>query len=128
VFTAFFLFEVLSGLRIHGVQYLLVGAALCLFYLLLLSRSEVIQFAWAYIAAAFAATVMISLYTVAVLKSGRRATGIASLLTLIYGFLYVTLQLQDYSLLTGAAGLSVALAVVMYVTRNIDWYADKTVA
>jgi inner membrane protein len=126
VFTAFFLFETLSGVRIHGIQYLLVGAALCLFYLLLLSLSEVIRFVWAYLAAATAATVMISLYTVAVLKSGRRATGMTCLLALIYGFLYVTLQLQDYSLLTGTAGLTIALAVVMYATRNIDWYAEKS--
>jgi inner membrane protein len=128
VFTAFFLFEALSGLRVHGVQYLLVGAALCLFYLLLLSLSEVIPFAWAYLGAAAAATVMISLYTVAVLKSGRRAMGIGCLLSLIYSFLYVTLQLQDYSLLTGAAGLTIALATVMYATRKIDWYAEKEAA
>lgn len=125
IFTAFFLFEVMKASRVHSFQYILVGAALCLFYLLLLSLSELIRFPFAYTAAATAATAMISLYTAAVLKSGRRACLIGAMLVTIYGFLYVTLQLQDYALLTGSLGLTVALATVMYVTRNIDWYAEK---
>lgn len=122
IFTAFFLFEVLAALKVHVIQYTLVGAALCLFYLGLLSFSEFISFATAYLAAAGAATVMIALYSHAFLKSGRRSLIIAGELAGIYGFLYVILQLQDYSLLFGTIGLFIALALVMYATRNIDWY------
>jgi len=127
VFATFFLFEILSTLRIHTFQYTLVGAALCLFYLALLSLSEFIPFQFAYLAAALAATLMISLYCLKVLRSGKRTLIVTGGLASIYGFLYVTLQLQDYSLLAGTAGLFLMLAVIMYVTRNIDWYArDRT--
>jgi len=123
VFTAFFLFEVLSALRIHPFQYALVGAAFCLFYLGLLSLSEFVSFGVAYFAAAAVITLLIWFYCLKVLQGGRRALLIAGLLAAIYGFLYIALQLQDYSLLFGTAGLFVVLAIVIYVTRNIDWYA-----
>jgi len=122
VFTAFFLFEVLSGLRIHPFQYALVGAALCLFYLGLLSLSEFISFGLSYLAASAVTTLLIWCYSVKVLKSGKRTLIIVGLLAAIYGFLYIALQLQDYSLLFGTAGLFAVLAVVIYLTRNIDWY------
>lgn len=123
VFTAFFLFEILSSLRIHPVQYALVGAALCLFYLGLLSLSEFIPFGLAYLAASAASSLLIGLYSLKVLRSGRRTFIIAGLLAAIYGFLYIALQLQDYALLFGTAGLFTLLAILLYVTRNIDWYA-----
>lgn len=123
VFAAFFLFEVLSALRIHPFQYVLVGAAFCLFYLGLLSLSEFVSFGRSYFAAAAATTLLIWFYSLKVLKGGRRAFIIAGLLAAIYGFLYIALQLQDYSLLFGTAGLFVVLAVVIWLTRNIDWYA-----
>jgi inner membrane protein len=123
VFAAFFLFEILSALKIHPFQYSLVGAALCLFYLGLLSLSEFIAFGFAYLAAASATTLLVWFYCAAVLKSGRRTLTVIAMLTAIYGFLYVTLQLQDYSLLFGTAGLFAVLAIVFYVTRKIDWYA-----
>jgi inner membrane protein len=122
VFAVFFLFEILSGLKIHPFQYSLVGAALCLFYLGLLSLSEFIAFGSAYLAAAGATTALIWFYCVAVLKSGRRTLIVVGLLTAIYGFLYIALQMTDYSLLFGTAGLFAVLAAVFYVTRNIDWY------
>jgi inner membrane protein len=122
VFTAFFLFELLSGLRIHPFQYALVGVALCLFYLGLLSLSEFISFGLSYLAAAAVTTALIWFYCAKVLKSGKRTLIIVGLLAGIYGFLYVALQLQDYSLLFGTAGLFAVLAVVIYLTRNIDWY------
>lgn len=123
VFAAFFLFEILSGLKIHPFQYTLVGAALSLFYLGLLSLSEFIAFGPAYLAAATATTLLIWFYCANVLSSGRRTIIIVGMLAAIYGFLYVALQLQDYSLLFGTAGLFVVMAVVFYITRNIDWYA-----
>jgi inner membrane protein len=123
VFAAFFLFEILSALKIHPFQYSLVGAALCLFYLGLLSLSEFVAFGFAYLAAAAATTLLIWFYCATVLKSGRRTLIVIAMLAAIYSFLYVALQLQDYSLLFGTAGLFVVLAIVFYVTRKIDWYA-----
>ncbi len=123
LFTTFFLFEVLAGLRIHPFQYTLVGIALCLFYLALLALSEVLSFSTAYWTGAGAATLMIALYSAKVLHGGRRAGLIAAGLLVTYAFLYVILRLQDYSLLIGTAGLFLVLALVMYVTRNVDWYA-----
>ncbi len=120
LFAGFFLFETLAHLNIHPLQYLLIGAAICLFYLALLSFSELLPFGRAYLAAAAAATVLIVGYSAAVLGSRRRAAFIALELALIYGFLYVTLQLQDYALVLGTAGLFVMLAVVMFATRRIN--------
>jgi len=123
LFTAFFLFEVLAAVRIHPFQYALVGVALCLFYLALLALSEVVSFGAAYWAGAITATVTIALYSVRALGSWWRAGLAATGLTAVYGFLYVVLRLQDYSLLVGTAGLFLVLVLVMYVTRGIDWYA-----
>ena len=122
IFTAFFLFEALASVRVHPFQYTLVGMALCLFYLALLSLSEVIPFGAAYLAGAAVSTLMITLYSARALRSARRALAIGAELAAIYGFLFVILCLQDYSLLLGTAGLFLALAIVMFATRNIDWY------
>jgi inner membrane protein len=122
VFVTFFLFETLTGLKVHAIQYTLVGAALVLFYLALLSLSEFVNFGLSYIVAGAASTLLISLYSTTVLKSGKLAGALAAGLAVVYGLLYFILQLQDYSLLAGTAGLLIALAAVMYVTRNIDWY------
>jgi inner membrane protein len=121
LFTAFFLFEVLASLRLHTLHYLLVGAALCLFYLGLLSLSEFIAFGAAYLAAATASTLLIGLYCRSILRSGTRSLLITAALTGIYGFLYFVLQMQDYALLAGTAALFTVLAVVMYATRKVDW-------
>ena len=125
VFTAFFLYEVLAPLRVHPFQYSRVAMALCLFYLALISLSEVIGFGLAYLCSAAAATLMILCYSMAVLKRFGRGLLIGVELAAIYGFLFVILRLQDYSLLFGTAGLFLALALVMYLTRNIDWYARE---
>ncbi len=120
VFTAFFLFEIVAALRIHTIQYTLVGAALCLFYLALLSLSEFIFFAAAYWIGAAAATLLIVLYCLTVLGTGRRTLGMGAALLLVYGYLYGVLQLQDYALLLGTAGLFAVLGIVMYATRNLE--------
>jgi inner membrane protein len=125
IFTAFFLFEVLSALRIHTIQYTLVGAAMCLFYLAVLSLSEFIRFACAYWAGALASALLIVLYSLKMLRSGKRTVIVAAALLVIYAYLYVVLQLQDYSLLLGTAGLFVVLGIVMYSTRNMDWSARE---
>ena len=125
LFTGFFLFETLAQLRIHTLQYLLVGAALCIFYLSLLALSELLPFGYAYLASAGSAAALVTGYSAAVLGSRLRALVIALELALIYGFLYITLQLQDYALAFGSAGLFAALAVVMYTTRRVNWYEAR---
>lgn len=123
VFTTFFLFEVTARQKIHPFQYLMVGAALCLFYLLLLSISEFIGFSYAYLIAAVASTLLITWYCRFFLGGGMRTLMIGAGLAGVYTFLYITLRQQDYALLMGAIALFVLLAVVMYVTRKVDWYA-----
>lgn len=123
VFTTFFLFEVTARQKIHPFQYLMVGAALCLFYLLLLSISEFIGFGWAYLAAAAASTILITWYCRFFLGGGVRTLMIGAGLAGVYTFLYITLRQQDYALLMGAIALFIVLAIVMYVTRRVDWYA-----
>ncbi len=124
-FLAFFMYEILAGLRIHPMQYLLVGIAIAVFYLLLLSFAEVIGFLPAYLAAAVATTVLISGYCYSVLKLRRRALTMVTLLSTLYGYLYILLQMEQYSLLFGSILLFVTLAIVMYLTRNIDWYTSS---
>jgi inner membrane protein len=123
VFTTFFLFEVTARQKIHPFQYLMVGAALCLFYLLLLSISEFIGFGWAYLIAAVASTMLITWYCRFFLGGGVRTLMIGAGLAGVYTFLYITLRQQDYALLMGAIALFIVLAIVMYVTRKVDWYA-----
>lgn len=121
VFTAFFLFEALCGLRLHAVHYGLVGAALCLFYLALLALGEFVGPDLAYLGAAVASSLLIVFYSAAILQSWLRAVIVATLLTGVYGMLYLVLRLEDFALLAGTATLFVALAAVMFVTRNVDW-------
>src|SRR5437016_6411692 len=123
VFTTFFLFEVTARQKIHPFQYLMVGAALCLFYLLLLSISEFVGFGYGYLIAAVASIILITWYCRFFLGGGVRTLMISAGLAGVYTFLYITLRQQDYALLMGAVALFVVLAVVMYVTRKVDWYA-----
>jgi inner membrane protein involved in colicin E2 resistance len=125
VFTAFFLFETLAGLRLHPVHYGLVGAAMCLFYLALLALGEVMPPGAAYVAAAAASSTLITLYSGAVLRTWSRASLIAGLLVAVHSVLYVVLRMEDYALLAGTGALFVALAAVMYCTRQVDWYAHE---
>jgi inner membrane protein len=126
VFAAFFVFEVVAGLRLHAVHYGLVGAALCLFYLALLAVGEIAAPGVAYVIAAVAASLLITLYSVAILRSAARGAIIAALLAGVYGALYIVLRMEDYALLAGTAALFLALAAVMYFTRNLDWHARDT--
>ncbi|MDH4228983.1 MAG: cell envelope integrity protein CreD [Nitrospirota bacterium] len=121
-FTAFFVSEIMNRRRVHPIQYLLVGFAVVLFYTLLIALSEQISFGLSYLIAATAVIGMITGYARAILGSLRMAGMVGSLLFLLYGFLFVVLQLEDYALLMGSIGLFVVLAGVMYLTRHIDWY------
>lgn len=124
-FVTFFLYEVFNPFQLHPVQYLLVGAALCLFYLLLLSISEHAPFGFAYVAASTATVLLIGGYSAAILRGRLRAVVMTIVLGFLYGYLYVLLQLEDYALLLGAIGLFLILALVMFVTRKVDWYGPR---
>lgn len=121
-FVAFFLFEILAGLRLHPIQYLLVAAALVLFYLLMLALTEHFGFLVAYCAAALAVISLITAYSRAVLASGRRAGLVLFELLLLYAYLFVVLAAEDFALLFGATGLFAVLGLVMWLTRGLDWY------
>jgi inner membrane protein len=122
-FIAVGLVEVLSGRRVHPVQYLLVGLALSLFFLLLLSLSEHMAFERAYAAAASACAVLLGVYATSML--GRKVSGLLFGLgiALLYGLLYALLQMEQNALVIGSVMLFAALATVMLLTRGIDWYA-----
>ena len=125
-FVILWLFEILIKLRIHLIQYLLVGAGLCIFYLLELSLSEHLSFLIAYIIASMAVILLVFAYCIAVLQGTKRSAIVGGVVTLLYGYLYVLLINQDYALLIGSIGLFVMLAAVMYLTRKIDWYSIKS--
>jgi inner membrane protein len=121
-FTVFLLWELLRNLRLHPVQYLLIGAALVVFYLLLLSLAEHMPFATAYAIAAAATITLVAGYAASVLAAGLRgAVGIGGWLTALYGVLFVLLRLEDVALLVGSVFVFLMLALVMYLTRRIDW-------
>ncbi|MBC7446588.1 MAG: cell envelope integrity protein CreD, partial [Hymenobacteraceae bacterium] len=122
-FLIFFFVEVLQRRRIHPVQYLLVGFALVIFYLLLIALGEYIRFNVAYLTAAVVVIGLVTAYVAGIFRRRDLTLVTAGVLTLIYGFVYIILQLEDYALLIGAFGLLLILALVMYLSRRIDWYA-----
>lgn len=122
-FVAFFLFEVLKRLRVHPVQYLLVGAALATFYVVLLALSEQIGFGPAYALAAAAVALLVGGYAMAVLHARRAGLLLGGVLGLIYAMLYGLIAAEQYALLIGALVLLAMVALMMYLTRRIDWYA-----
>lgn len=121
-FAGFFLFEVLRNLSVHPIQYALVGAALALFYLLLLSLSEHIGFGLAYLLSAGGCVLLIGFYLCHVLHSRVRGFGFAGGLAVLYVLLYGLLSAEDYALLMGALLLFALLGVFMVLTRRLDWY------
>ncbi|MGN6374435.1 MAG: cell envelope integrity protein CreD [Sphingomonas sp.] len=121
-FLMFWMFDVIGGVAVATVEYLLAGAGLVLFFIMLLAFAEVIGFPAAYVVAAGAIVGLLSAYSAAVLASWRRATIVAALLAGLYGALYVLLSLEAYSLLIGSVLLFLALAAVMWLTRRLDWY------
>jgi inner membrane protein len=122
-FVTYFLMEVVGNLQLHPLQYLLVGFANTLFYLLLLSLSEHIGFDLAYGISALASAALISGYSAAILAERARAVVMAAVLAGLYTFLYLTLKAETFALLAGSIGLWIVLATVMYLTRGINWYA-----
>lgn len=122
-FLAFFMFDVVAGARVAAAEYLLTGVGLVLFFVMLLAFAEVVGFTWAYLIAAGAITGLLTAYSAAILKSWLRARVIGGLLIGLYATLYTLLNLEAYSLIIGSLLLFVALSVVMWATRKIDWSA-----
>jgi inner membrane protein len=121
-FAAFFLFEIIKQLQIHPIQYALVGLALALFFLLLVSLSEHIPFIGAYLIASTACILLISFYVAHVLRNWKRGFGFGIGLTALYGVLYGLLQSENNALVMGSILLFSVLAAIMIATRKIDWY------
>ncbi len=121
-FAAVWLIEVLVGVRVHPIQYLMLGGALCLFYLLELSLSEHIGFPLAYALASISIIALVAAYSVAVLHRLRLALLLAAGVASLYVYLYVLLMNEDFALLIGSLGLFAILAGIMYATRRVDWY------
>ena len=125
-FTFFFFLEILLKRRIHAIQYILVGFALTIFYTLLLSISEYTGFNTAYLIASAATVSLISMYVWNIFRNGKTAIGFTMTLSLLYTYIFILIQSEDYALLFGSIGLFVIVAVIMYYSRKIDWYAtDK---
>jgi inner membrane protein len=116
------MFEIMAGPQLHILQYLMIGFANTIFYLLLLSLAEHIGFGWAYILSAIASGSLIVAYSYAALQQSHRVGLISVVLLCLYSFLYMTLQAETFALLFGSVGLWVSLAIVMYLTRRVDWY------
>jgi len=121
-FVGFFMLEVVKQLRIHPIQYGLVGLALAIFFLLLVSLSEHIAFGWSYLIASVACIGLLGIYVSSVLRSTARGLGFATMLGLLYAALYGLLVSEDNALVLGAGLLFVILATIMILTRKIDWY------
>ena len=120
-FLIFFLIQTMSNISIHPFQYLMIGLALTMFYTLLVSISEHSNFFKAYLIAGIAVILLITLYSKAILKTIKFPLFIATSLTALYAFIYVIIQLENYALLVGSIGLFIILAIVMFVSRKIDW-------
>ncbi|MDA8126311.1 MAG: cell envelope integrity protein CreD [Deltaproteobacteria bacterium] len=125
-FAAFFFSEIINKRRVHPIQYILVGLAILLFYTLVLSLSEYIHFNYAYVLSAVAVTCMISGYAKAIVSNSKFAFTILGILSILYSYLFIILQLEDYALIMGSIGLLIILAAVMYMTRKINWYEIET--
>jgi inner membrane protein len=126
-FVTFYFFEKFFRIRIHEMQYLLVGLALSLFFLLLIAISEQLPFMWAYVIASVSTIIQITWYT----KTFSRGLSknfwkvMTVTLSMLYSYLYILLQLENLSLLFGSIGLFVMLTGILYTTRNINWYGDE---
>ena len=121
-FLVFFFVEISRKKLLHPLHYLLVGAALLVFYTLLLSISEYVTFNLAYLIASLATILLITLYSEAVLKSWKLGLFVGGVLAILYGYMFTILQLQDYALLAGSIFIFVVLCLVMYFSRKVDWY------
>ncbi len=125
-FAVFFLIELLHKRPVHPVQYTLVGLALAIFYILVLSIGEYILFDYAYIISAIATISLISLYVKSHFKNWNASLALGGVLTALYAFILVLISLEHTALIIGSISLFIVLTIVMYTTRNVDWYNLNT--
>jgi len=125
-FLLFFFTQLLNGLRIHPVQYVIVGLALCVFYTLLIALSEHLSFALSYLVSSVTIIFMITLFAHSFSKKKKLTQVIGGILVLLYTFIYLIIQIEDYALLVGSLGLLFVLAIIMHLSRKINWYAYPT--
>lgn len=121
-FASLFFTEIIKRYRIHLVQYILIGCAMVLFYSLLLAIGEHLGFNWAYLISAVATTLLIASFIWGITKQPRISYLFSSILTIFYAFVYVLMQLQDFSLVVGAVGMFIILAVLMRLSLRIHWF------
>jgi len=124
VFVVAFLLETLSGRRVHAAQYFFIGMAQVVFYLLLLAFAEQIGFPRAYALGAGATIGLITLYAGFALRGLGRGLVMLAALLVVYGLLYLLLQLEDYALLVGAVAAFLLLAVIMFATLRVNWWGS----
>lgn len=124
-FVVSFFVEVLQKRKIHPLQYLLIGLALCLFYSLLVSISEHTSFTIAYLIAAVMTVTLLTCYMAGVLKIKKTAFTIGGLLAILYLYIFILIQMETYALLAGSLGLFVILAVIMYFSQRINWNGNE---
>jgi inner membrane protein len=125
-FTALFLVEITTKTRIHPFQYILIGAALIIYYTLLLSFSEQVGYNSAYAIASIATTILVTLYSTSFLKSKSVVLLFGLLMVSFYTFIFIIIQAQDFSLLIGSIGLFLIIGLLMYFSRNIKWYGSQS--
>jgi inner membrane protein len=123
-FIIFFFAEIITRVRIHPIQYVLTGIALCIFYSLLTALAEHINFALAYLISSISIISIISIFAYSLYKNFRVMLILTGSLLVLYVYLYIILQLSDYALLFGNIGLVIVIALVMYFSRRIDWYSS----
>ncbi len=123
-FAVIFFVEIMDKKRIHVLQYLLIGLGLCLFYSLLLSMSEQMNFTLAYVISSVLTIGLISLYMRGIMKKKKPALIMGGLLLALYSYIYILIQLETLALLAGSLGLFVILAVLMYFSKKIDWFNE----
>jgi len=128
-FAFFWLVEVMAGTRVHPIQYLMIGAALCVFYLLELSLSERLSFPLAYGIASLSILALVAAYSHVIFRRSQRVAIVTSGIAALYGYLFVLLTNEDAALLYGSIGLFVILGGMMFVTRQVNWYSrDKAIS
>ena len=125
-FVTFFFIQIIRKVQLHALQFIIVGLALCLFYVLLLSLSEYIGFNWAYAIAASAVVVQITWYVKHIFNNSKLSIIVMAILGLLYFFIFTLVQLANYSLLMGSIGLFIVMGVLMYMSRNLDWSKKKS--
>ena len=124
IFLAYFIFEVTTGKRVHPAQYILVGIAQIIFYLLLLSLAERIGFDFGFLVAGAATVILLSANAGWIFASRAHGLQALAMFSLLYTLIYLLLRLEDNALLVGAVASFVAVAAAMYFTRGIDWYSS----